>query len=156
MPCRVHSHRIARLAGGEATAVDATRRGRRGAERRGATNERRAGRDGAGRGEESAAHHKDAAVAVAVDGPELHGAFGLNGGRARHAVDERELAEARALADRRDVRVVHEDLRASHCTVRTESYEYSTVQYSRTTTPLNPPFGLSFTNSRQLVNFAAT
>ena len=57
-------------------------------------------------------HHEDAAVAVAVDRPERDGAFGFDGGGARRAVDERELAEAGALADLRDVRVVHEDLRA--------------------------------------------
>lgn len=66
------------------------------------------------------AHHEDAAVAVAVDGPERDGPLGLNGGRARHAVDERELAEPEALADRRDVRVVHEDLRAHSHTFCTD------------------------------------
>ena len=46
-----------------------------------------------------ATHHEDAAVAVAVDAPELEVGLGLHGRRPGGAVDERQLAKAAALAD---------------------------------------------------------
>ena len=55
--------------------------------------------------------HEDPAVGIAVDPPELDVCARLDGGRARGAVDERQLAETPALADVQDLLAVDEHLR---------------------------------------------
>lgn len=51
--------------------------------------------------------HEDAAVRVAVDAPQLHVRLGTDRGGAGSAVDESQLTEATALADRGHQLIVH-------------------------------------------------
>lgn len=54
--------------------------------------------------------HQDAPVAVPVDAPQLDVGFGAHRGSAGRPVDQGQLAEAAALADRGHLFAVHKDL----------------------------------------------